>query len=134
MPTSPASLSTKDRWIIVGLVFFCLFNLPMDLYLVLHSKDLAERASANWFAYFWAIYADVDLAQEALNVFVATPVNVWLIWAIVTRAPRRHPLQLALGRLPRGNPPRSLRQAAALVAHPCVSGRGPLRADLAVPG
>ena len=106
MATAPASLSTKDRWIIVGLVFFCLFNLTMDLYLVLHSKDLAERASANWFAYFWAIYADVDrgwivdpwsLAQEALNVFVATPVNVWLIWAIVTRAPRRHPLQLALG-------------------------------------
>jgi nucleoside-diphosphate-sugar epimerase len=44
VPTSPASLSTKDRWIIVGLVFFCLFNLTMDLYLVLHSKDLAERA------------------------------------------------------------------------------------------
>jgi hypothetical protein len=74
VPTSPASLSTKDRWILVGLVFFCLFNLTMDLYLVLHSKDLAERASANWFAYFWAIYADVDrgwivapwsLAQEA---------------------------------------------------------------------
>jgi hypothetical protein len=78
----------------------------MDLYLVLNSQVLAERASTNWFAYFWAMYSDVDrgwivdpwsLAQETLNVVVATPVNLWLIWAIVKEAPSRHPLQLALG-------------------------------------
>jgi hypothetical protein len=106
MPASPVSLSTKDRWIVGGLVFFCLFNLTMDLYLVLNSQVLAERASTNWFAYFWAMYSDVDrgwivdpwsLAQETLNVVVATPVNLWLIWAIVKEAPSRHPLQLALG-------------------------------------
>ncbi len=106
VPTPPVSLSAKDRWIVGGLVFFCLFNLTMDLYLILHSKVLAERASTNWFAYLWTTYSDVDsgwivdpwsLAQETLNVVVATPVNVWLIWAIVKRAPRRHPLQLALG-------------------------------------
>ena len=106
VPTRPVSLSAKDRWIVGGLVFFCLFNLTMDLYLILHSKVLTERASTNWFAYLWTTYSDVDsgwivdpwsLAQETLNVVVATPVNVWLIWAIVKRAPRRHPIQLALG-------------------------------------
>lgn len=106
MRPRPAPLSTKDRWIIAALVFFCLFNLTMDLYLVLNSTVLAERASTNWFAYFWAMYSDVDrgwivdpwsLAQETLNVVVATPVNLWLIWAIVKEAPGRHPLQLGLG-------------------------------------
>ena len=106
MPPSAASLPAKDRVIIAGLVFFCLFNLTMDLYLVVNSNVLAERASTNWFAYIWATYSTVDSgwivdpwsrAQEALNVVVATPVNLWLIWAIVNRAPRRHPLQLGLG-------------------------------------
>jgi hypothetical protein len=73
---------------------------------VLNSKVLAERASTNWFAYFWAMYSDVDrgwivdpwsLAQETLNVVGASPVNLWLIWAIVKGSPRRYPLQLALG-------------------------------------
>ena len=99
-------LSTKDKVITAGLVFFCLFNLTMDLYLVVNSQVLTERASTNWFAYVWAIYSDVDRgwivdpwsqAQETLNVVVATPVNLWLIWAIVTRAPHRHVLQLGLG-------------------------------------
>ena len=106
MPALPVSLATKDRVIIAGLVFFCLFNLTMDLYLVLNSKVVAERASTNWFAYLWAMYSEVDrgwivdpwsLAQESLNVVVATPVNLWLIWAIVKRAPYRHVLQLGLG-------------------------------------
>jgi hypothetical protein len=101
-----ASLPTKDRLIIAALVFFCVFNLTMDLYLILHSRVLMERASTNWFAYLWVIYSDVDrgwivdpwsLAQETLNVVVATPVNLWLMWAIVRRAPGRYPLQLALG-------------------------------------
>jgi hypothetical protein len=102
----PASLSTKDRVIIGGLVFFCVFNLTMDLYLILNSQVLAERASTNWFAYFWAIYSDVDrgwivdpwsLGQETLNVVVATPVNLWLIWAILKKSPRRPAIQLGLG-------------------------------------
>lgn len=105
-PSPVPSIPTKDRVIVGGLVFFCLFNLTMDLYLVLNSKVLAERASTNWFAYLWTVYADVDrgwivdpwsLAQETLNVLVATPVNLWLIWAIVQRAPYRHVLQLGLG-------------------------------------
>lgn len=106
MPPPPASLGTKDRLIIAGLAFFCVFNLTMDLYLVVNTKVLAERAATNWFAYFWAMYSEVDrgwvvepwsLAQETLNVLIATPVNLWLIWAILKGAPRRHPLQLGLG-------------------------------------
>ena len=100
------ALSKKDRLIIAGLVFFCVFNLTMDLYLILHSQVLAERASTNWFAYLWAVYSDIDrgwildpwsLAQETLNVAVATLVNLWLIRAIVRRTPGRYPLQLGLG-------------------------------------
>ena len=75
----------------------------MDLYLVVKSHVLAERASTNWFAYIWPVYSDVDRgwivdpwsrAQETLNVVVATPVNLWLIWAIVNQSPRRYPVQL----------------------------------------
>jgi EXPERA (EXPanded EBP superfamily) len=104
--SSTAPLPTKDRVIIAGLVFFSVFNVTVDLYLVLNSKVLVERATTNWFAYLWAIYAEADrgwvvnpwsLAQETLNVAVATPVNLWLIRAIAIDAPRRHPLQLALG-------------------------------------
>jgi len=105
-PASVGALPKKDRLIIAGLVFFCVFNLTMDLYLILHSQVLAEHASTNWFAYLWVLYSDVDrgwivdpwsLAQETLNVVVATLVNLWLIRAIVRRAPGRYPLQLGLG-------------------------------------
>lgn len=105
-PPSADTLSSKDRFIVGALIFFCAFNLTVDLYLVLHSQVLAERASTNWFAYLWVVYSDVDrgwiadpwsLAQETLNVVVATLVNLWLIRAIVRRTPGRYPLQLGLG-------------------------------------
>lgn len=105
-PPPAGALPRKDRFIIAALVFFCVFNLTMDLYLILHSQVLPERASANWFAYLWAVYSDVDRgwivdpwsrAQETLNVVVATLANLWLIRAIVRRAPGRYPLQLGLG-------------------------------------
>jgi hypothetical protein len=105
-PPRAASLTAKDRAIVGGLVFFCLFNLTMDLYLVLNREVLPERASTNWFAYLWAVYAEVDrawvvdpwsLGQETLNVVVATAVNLWLIWGIVKARPGRHVVQLSLG-------------------------------------
>src|SRR6185369_14847012 len=67
---------------------------------------LGERAGADWASALWAIYADADRlwivapwsrAQEAINVFWTSALNVWLIWAIVTRRAYRHVLQLALG-------------------------------------
>lgn len=105
-PPRLVSLPAKDRAIVGGLVVFCLFNLTMDLYLVLHSGVLAERATTNWFAYLWTVYAEVDrgwivdpwsLAQETLNVVVATAVNLWLIWGILKARPSRHVVQLGLG-------------------------------------
>jgi hypothetical protein len=102
-----ASLSTKDRVIVGGLIFFCLFNVTIDLYLVHNSAVLAERAATNWIAYGWSFYAEAadrwwivgpwSRAQEAFNIYVSTLVNLWLFWAIVTRSPYRYPIQLGLG-------------------------------------
>lgn len=100
------ALAGKDRLIIGLLVFFSLFNLTVDLWLVLHARDLPARVDRDPVAYLWSIYAEADrfwvvapwsLAQEGLNVFLTTLVNVWLIAAIVRRAPYRHALQLTLG-------------------------------------
>ena len=102
-----ASLSTKDRLIVAGLLFFCVFNVTIDLYLVHYRHVLAERAATNWIAFGWAQYAQVadrhwivgpwSHAQEALNIYVSTLVNLWLVWAIVKRSPYRQPIQLTLG-------------------------------------
>ena len=102
-----SGLSTKDRFIVGGLIFFCLFNLTIDLYLIYNHAVLPERAATSWLAWGWKMYADVaddqwivgpwSLAQEALNVYASTLFNAWIIWAIVKRLPWRYPLQLALG-------------------------------------
>ena len=91
----------------VGLLaFFSLFNVTLDLALVLRGRDLPRRVGSDWAADLWAIYAYADntwvaspwsLAQESFNVFVTTPVNLLLIAAIWQKAPWRYPLQLALG-------------------------------------
>ena len=99
-------LSGKDRAIIGLLAFFTLFNLTLDLWLVLHARELPLLVGRHFFADLWAIYEPADrfwvvggwsLAQEGLNVFVTTFVNLWLIWAIRRGAPYRHALQLTLG-------------------------------------
>jgi cholestenol Delta-isomerase len=100
------TLQLKDRVIVALLVAFSIFNVTIDLYLVVNAPHLAERASRGEFTAFWALYADADRlwitapwsrAQEAINVFAATLLNAWLIWAIVRRRSYRHALQLALG-------------------------------------
>ncbi len=100
------ALAGKDRLIIGLLACFTLFNVTLDLWLVLHARDLPSRADHDLAGRLWAVYAEADrfwvvapwsLAQEGLNVFVTTPVNLWLIAAILRRAPYRHALQLALG-------------------------------------
>jgi hypothetical protein len=100
------TLAIRDRAIIAMLAAFTVFNLTLDLALVVKAGRLTEGAGADWASALWAMYADVDrlwivapwsLAQEAINVFWTTGLNVWLIWAIVTRRPYRHALQLALG-------------------------------------
>ena len=100
------TLETKDRAIVAMLAAFTVFNLTLDLVLVVNAGRLAERRGADWASALWAIYADADRfwivapwswAQEAINVFWTSVLNVWLIWAIVSRRAYRHVLQLALG-------------------------------------
>jgi hypothetical protein len=101
-----APASTKDRVMIGLLAFFSLFNVTLDLALVLRGRDLPRLVGSDWAADLWALYAAADrtwvaspwsLAQESFNVFVTTPVNLLLIAAILRRAPWRYPLQLTLG-------------------------------------
>src|SRR5262245_45286009 len=100
------ALSGKDRVIIGLLVFFSVFNITLDLPLVLRGRDLPRLVGSDWAADLWALYADADstwvaspwsLAQESFNVFVTTPVNLALVLGIVRRAAWRYPLQLTLG-------------------------------------
>jgi len=104
--TAPTALATRDRVIVAMLVAFTAFNLTLDLVLVVNAGQLAERPDASWATALWAMYADADRlwivapwsrAQEAINVFWTSGLNIWLIWAIVTRRANRHVLQLALG-------------------------------------
>jgi hypothetical protein len=99
-------MSTKDRVMVGCLAFFSLFNVTLDLVLVLRGRDLPRLVGSDWAADLWAIYAYADstwvaspwsLAQESFNVFVTTLVNLLLIVAIVRRAAWRYPLQLTLG-------------------------------------
>src|SRR6185503_4387354 len=100
------TLETRDRAIVVMLAAFTVFTLTLDLALVVNAGHLADRAVTHWATALWASYADADRlwivapwsrAQEAINVFWTTGLNVWLIWAIVKRRAYRHVLQLALG-------------------------------------
>ena len=101
-----ALLSSRDRIIVAMLVFFSLFNLTLDLYYVSHASRLESMVATDRLAWLWSLYAVADrfwvvgpwsFAQEWLNVWVTTPVNAWLVWAIVKRRPYRHALQLTLG-------------------------------------
>jgi emopamil binding protein len=96
----------KDRMIVALLVAFSLFNVGLDLPFVLHARHLADPYGSGPLRSLWAFYADADrfwivapwsLAQEDINVFATTALNLWLIAAIVRRRPYRHALQLALG-------------------------------------
>jgi hypothetical protein len=101
-----SALGRKDRAIVGLLAFFTLFNLTLDLWYVVHARDLPALVGRHWLADLWAVYARADrfwivgpwsLAQEGLNVYVTTLVNLWLIRAILGDAPYRHALQLTLG-------------------------------------
>ena len=99
-------MSGRDRAIVAMLLFFSLFNVTFDLYLVWNAERLPSMVATDWAAWLWGLYTSADrfwvvapwsFAQEFLNVYVTTIVNVWLVYAIVTRRPYRHPLQLTLG-------------------------------------
>src|SRR5262245_32780491 len=100
------TLAFRDKVIVALLIVVSIFNVTIDLYLVVNSQHLAERASRGEFTAMWAMYADADRfwvvtpwsrAQEVINVFVTTVLNVWLIRMILRGRAYRHALQLALG-------------------------------------
>lgn len=103
-----ARLTRSDKLVLGLLVWFTVFNLSMDLYWVVYARELAGQAGTNFFAHLYSFYAAADrayfdkvtsfsLGLETFNVIFTTPVNLWLIRAILKGRTYRHGLQMALG-------------------------------------
>ncbi len=101
-------LPSSDKVILGLLSFFTMFNLTVDFYWLLYSRELAARANTDWLAYLYSLYAPADRAYfdqvtpfsrglEGINVFFTTILNVLLMRAILKRKSYRHGLQMALG-------------------------------------
>lgn len=97
-------LPTADK-VTLGLIgFFVLMAFTIELYFILHYRDIREQN--HFFARAYAIYGAGDeayfgrgdiyvpLALETLNVFFTQGLNLLLAWGIVKRRAWRHPLQL----------------------------------------
>jgi hypothetical protein len=56
----PEALTRRDRVILGLLVFFTLFNVTLDLYLVLHWREIPRLVDTDPIARLWAIYAAAD--------------------------------------------------------------------------
>jgi hypothetical protein len=98
----------KDRAIIAMLVFFIAVAFTLELYWLLHPRDLPAHAGSNVMAHLFQIYGDSDRAYfdainpftislEGINVYFTQALNVALIYAIWKRRPYRHGLQLLVG-------------------------------------
>jgi EXPERA (EXPanded EBP superfamily) len=99
-------LSRSDRVTIGMLGFFMLMGFTIELYFILHYRNIREQT--GFFARAYAIYGAGDeayygrgdvfvpLALETINVFFTQGVNALLIWAIAKRRAYRHPLQLTV--------------------------------------
>jgi hypothetical protein len=97
-------LPVADRVTLGLLGFFMVMAFSIELYFVLHYRDVREQT--HFFARAYAIYGAGDqayygrgdvyvpLALETLNVFFTQALNALLVWAIVKRRAYRHPLQL----------------------------------------
>lgn len=97
-------LSRADRFTLGLLGFFVAMAFTIELYFVLHYRDIREQQ--HLFARAYAIYGAGDqayfgrgdiyvpLALESFNVFFTQGLNVLLAWAIVKQRAYRHPLQL----------------------------------------
>ena len=103
---APTPRTARDRVCVGLLLFFSAFNVTLDCALVRRGRGLPDLVGRDWVADLWMLYAGADrfwiaspwsLAQEGLNVFVTTVVNVVVIVGIQRGAAWRHPLQLVLG-------------------------------------
>ena len=101
-----APLSVSDRVAIGLLGFFVVMAFTIELYFILHYRDIREQT--GFFASCYRIYGAGDtayygrgdlyvpLALETINVFFTQGLNALLIWGIVKRRAWRHPLQLVV--------------------------------------
>jgi hypothetical protein len=99
-------LTRADRVTIGLLGFFMVMAFTIELYFILHYRDVREQTGV--FARAYAIYGAGDqayygrgdlyvpLALETINVFFTQGLNALLIWAIVKGRAYRHPLQLVV--------------------------------------
>lgn len=99
-----AALSRSDKITLALLAFFVLMAFTIELYFILHYRDIREQH--HFFARAYAIYGagdhayygrgdiHVPLALESLNVFFTQGLNLLLAWGIVKTRAWRHPLQL----------------------------------------
>lgn len=101
-------VSTKDKGIVILLVFFLLVAFSMELYWIVYADTLVARSQTDWIAYLYSIYGEADrayydsvtpftLGLETINVFVTQILNGWLIWAILRKTRYRYALQLTVG-------------------------------------
>jgi hypothetical protein len=103
----PRPLPMADK-VALGLIgFFVVMAFTIELYFILHYRDIREQS--HFFAKAYAIYGAGDqayfgrgdiyvpLALETINVFFSQLLNLLTAWAIVKRRPWRHPLQLLVG-------------------------------------
>lgn len=101
-------MSRRDRTTVALFALFALVAVTLELYFVVHHRDLAARAPTQLFARLFAIYGVADrgyydpvsplaLALETINVFVMQPLCALVVYAIVRRRAWRWPLQVAVG-------------------------------------
>ena len=97
-------LAAADRVALGLLGFFVVMAFTIELYFILHYRDIREQS--HFFASAYRAYGVGDaayygkgdvyvpLALETLNVFFTQGLNLLLMWGIVKRRAWRHPLQL----------------------------------------
>jgi len=100
-------MTRRDRVTIGLLVLFALVAATLELYFLVHHRELVARAPTQLFARLFSIYGVADrgyydavsplaLALEGINVFVMQPLCALVVYAIVRGRAWRWPLQLAV--------------------------------------
>jgi hypothetical protein len=100
-------MSRRDRITVGLLALFGLVAVTLELYFLVHHRELVARAPTQLFARLFSIYGVADrgyydlvsplaLALEGINVFLMQPLCGLVVYAIVRRRAWRWPLQLAV--------------------------------------
>jgi len=101
-------MTRRDRVTIGLFLFFAAVACTLELYFLVHHRELVARAPTQLFAWLFSIYGVADrgyydavsplaLALEGINVFVMQPLCALVVYGIVRDRAWRWPLQLAVG-------------------------------------